>query len=517
MPVPFFALPAILWTTQSGVQKTAVDQLLEIEWRTQTVFLEEQKVVFGGGVKATYGVTTLTADTLTVYTAPEGQRGVAEGNVHVVDPEGTIDANKIDFNWVTHTGEAERVRVQSGEMQMEAQHLSVQPDRWLLTNVKVLECGFAGGMVGIWSPSVLIEPGKQTTARRVEVSLFGHKVVTLRRHNVSLDRKSEGFKLPSVSVRRGRGMGVTWQHGVPLTNSTYTDFRFASFPERRPSATLNISRSLINPDRVRALLTPRSDLAELFNFGYLENINVGSPESEREYLSHDRLTLGLGSVLNAGVTGQTGRDSLNKPWDVVLEGGGTPGGFATLNQFHVQRMDQTGKEVQTRSQLISTVQTPSWRLGTKWDASVRADARYFWNEGGEASWGRLQAQTNWIAAPWLRLGAGYSLGANRGEFAFDFDRLPRTRVAHIRGDFFLGPTLFNALGKYDPVRKDWFDFEFALSHRMGCFEPYVVWRKSPSTVSFGLRIKVFEAFDRLKDALPRRTKGNRIEKPKPKG
>ena len=113
-----------------------------------------------------------------------------------------------------------------------------------LTNVKIMECGVKPAFYSMWSPSVIIRPGQNTIAKQLSIAILGQKIATLRRHEVSLDRKNEGVRLPSVSIRRGAGLGVTWQNGVPLTNSTYTDFRFSAFPKRRPSASLTISRSL---------------------------------------------------------------------------------------------------------------------------------------------------------------------------------------------------------------------------------------------------------------------------------
>jgi len=510
MAIPWLPIPAILSQAGAEIRREAIDPTLTVEWKTKTAYLTEKKVVFGGGVKATFGVTVVTAETLTLYYADEAQNGVAEGNVHLEDPEGTIDASKLSFNWKDNTGSADRVTVRVALMVMEAQKLNVQPGRWELENAKIMECGVRPAFYSMWSPSVVIEPRKRSIARKVEISVLGKKVATIRRQEISLNRKNEGFRLPQVSARRGAGLGVTWQSGVPLTNSTYTSFRYVAFPNRRPSASLNISRSLIDPDQVQALFTPRSDLAEPFNYGYLENINVENPEDEAKTLSQKRLTLNLGSVVNAGVAGRTSRDSLSKPWDLMLEAGGAPGGFAMLHQLRFQELQVNGGERERRGVLISTVRTPDVKLGENLSGAIRGDGRYFSGGSETGGWGRLSAELSYRASSKVRLGAGYSAGANTGGFAFDFDRLEDTRVVHGRIDFLLGPTRLFFLGKYDPRRRDWFDFEFAAYQLAGCFEPFFVWRKSPATSSFGLRLRVFEAFDRLKDQMPRRTKANQI-------
>jgi hypothetical protein len=518
MPIPWLALPATFTFAAPDICQEIVDDRLVIEWRTKTAYLEESKVVFGGGVKATYGVTTLTADRLTIYYSPPGENGIAEGNVRILDPEGTIDADRLQFNWRNRTGEASRVRVDVYPMLLEAQTLKVQPGQWDLTNVKIMQCGGRPALVEMWSPAVTIRPGRNSVAKELRVSILGQRVATLRRHEVSLDRKNEGIKLPSVSIRRGAGLGITWQNGVPLTNSTYTDLRFSAFPERRPSASLTVSRSFLDPDNVQTLLTPRSDIAELFNFGYLENINVESPERERDSLSKMRATVSVGSVMNAGVPGRPTRDSVTKPWEIVTEVGGVKSGMPQFHQIRLQNIYEVGGKAETRLIALSTVKSPDFRVAPEITASVRGDGRLFFNQnGGQAGWGRVIGEMIWRPNAQFRLAAGYALGANSGDFAFGLDALPREESLHIRSDLLLGPTRINILAKYDPRRSSWFDHELAIYQIAGCFEPYYIFRSDIGTSSFGVRFRVFEAFDRLKDRVPKRTKFNRPPPPKMDG
>ena len=515
MAIPWLALPATMAVISSEIRQDVVDEKLVIEWKSKTAYLPESKVVFGGGVKATYGVTVLTAETLTIFYGQDGNKGIAEGNVHIDDPEGDIKASRLQFDWVNRTGEADNVTVDVYPMLMTAQNLKVQPGRWELTNVKIMECGLKPAIYSMWSPSVIIRPGQSTIAKQLSIAILGQKIATLRRHEISLDRKSEGVRLPSVSIRRGAGLGVTWQNGVPLTNSTYTDFRFSAFPRRRPSASLTISRSFLDPDNVQALLTPRSDLSELFNYGYLENINVAAPANEREYLSKERATLSFGSVLNAGVTGRSNRDSISKPWEITAELGGPMGGLPQLHQIRVQDIRQIGREPVTRAVAVSTIKSPVLHVLPELDAGLRADGRWFLSLGGKSSgWGRIIGELDWRPADFIHLGAGLALGSNVGDFEFEFDPLPRERTFHVRADLKLGPTRINVLQKFDLRGKDWYDLEFAIYQVAGCFEPYYIYRRTPGTTSFGVRFRVFEAFDRLRDRVPKRTRSNR-PKPKP--
>src|SRR5688572_13541510 len=132
------ALGGMPWWQQPVVQR--IDETLTVEARSVKANLPEQTVTYADGVKAIYGVTTVRADRLVIYLASNEleapvlavlgtanlvpgmhvpteeielnlatRRGVASGNVLLTDPDGTVRAERLEFNWMLGTGIGEKI------------------------------------------------------------------------------------------------------------------------------------------------------------------------------------------------------------------------------------------------------------------------------------------------------------------------------------------------------------------------------------------------------------------------
>ena len=103
------------------------------------------------------------------------------------------------------------------------------------------------------------------------------------------------------------------------------------------------------------------------------------------------------------------------------------------------------------------------------------------------------------------MGAAFVYGSHTGEPTFDIDRLFATRAFHGRLDVDLGTTRLSFLSKFDLDRRKWYDNEIGLSQVVGPLEPFITFREFPRTVTFGVRLRAEQAFDRLRQRLERRT------------
>ncbi|MCX7799392.1 MAG: hypothetical protein N2109_03515, partial [Fimbriimonadales bacterium] len=56
---------------------------------------------------------------------------------------------------------------------------------------------------------------------------------------------------------------------------------------------------------------------------------------------------------------------------------------------------------------------------------------------------------------------------------------------------------------YDLERRSWYDYGFRLQQAAGCVEPYVIWRKFPEDLTFGVNLRL----DELTDWVRRRSRG----------
>ena len=105
----------------------------------------------------------------------------------------------------------------------------------------------------------------------------------------------------------------------------------------------------------------------------------------------------------------------------------------------------------------------------------------------------------------VRMGGAPVYGSHVGEPTFDIDRLFATRAFHGRLDFDFGTTRLSFLTKYDLDRRKWYDNEIGLSQVAGPIEPFVTFREFPRTVTFGVRLRAEQAFDKLRQRLENRT------------
>jgi hypothetical protein len=93
-------------------------------------------------------------------------------------------ASRLKFDWVARTAEADLVKVEAYPMVVEAQNIKIEPGRWELTNVKIMECGVKPAFYSMWSPSVIIRPGQNTVAKQRNSSRSRSLGKKLRRFDV---------------------------------------------------------------------------------------------------------------------------------------------------------------------------------------------------------------------------------------------------------------------------------------------------------------------------------------------
>jgi hypothetical protein len=105
----------------------------------------------------------------------------------------------------------------------------------------------------------------------------------------------------------------------------------------------------------------------------------------------------------------------------------------------------------------------------------------------------------------VRFGAAYVYGSHTGTPSFAIDELFSTRAFHGRVDFDFGPTKLSLLSKFDFEKRKWFDNEIGLSQVLGPIEPFITFREFPRTVTFGVRLRAEQAFDRLRRRFDNRT------------
>jgi len=487
-----------------------IDDVLVVEWRHKQVRPADGAVIFSGGVVARYGPTVLRAEKLTIYQNDKRKEGLAEGNVHVDDPDGVADADRLQFDWLHQTGEGTNVTVAVEGLWVRAETLTIQPNNWVLLNAKAAPDGSKRPLFSVASPRIEYVPGSGGKANKASLSLLGMKLVTLPTYRFGGKREEDGIRLPSVSYNQG--LGVAWKSSLRIDDRTRIAGGFRTKRHERTGATLEITRSLL-PRNEPGTLTPQlSDFGERFAYGYFDSVYVRRPSEEMDALSFRRSSVTIGAAANQTVPARYSEQQHTKPFEITFEEARLVGGFALLGNLRYQALQEDGGPSDRRVGAALAALAPSIQLAPGLDTHVRLDTDALWGER-RFMWAQVQAGLYYRPARSVRLGAAIVHGSHSGTEVFAIDPLVSTRAFHGRIDVDLGTTRLNFLTKFDFDRRKWYDNEIGISQVIGPIEPFIVFREYPRTITFGFRLRAEQAFDRLRQRLERRKSSSTVDLP----
>lgn len=476
-----------------------VDDTLRVRYLEAAFDSASQQWTFTGGVEATFGASRLEAPRLVVDL--DDRRGEASGGVRIVDPEGTVRCEGFSFDWQERTGSATLAEIQIDQTRFEAARVDVAPGKWVLSDVRAAFTRTGESNVWLEAETLTIRPGLDGVARRAYLVVRGKRIGPVPRLSFSLRRRIKGFGFPSITNRRGAGLGVTWDAGIPLGDYGVANVFWNAFPRQAPGYGLGVAFSPLDPE-TRSPINPASDLGERVVDGWFDNIAVSRPEDEDAELRVPRLSYGVGSFWNQGTVGRRpdGTD-VSKRLDSVYESGGRLGGFGVRWRAGLQSLRPDGKTgFRERAVASATVGIPPVALGPQTDLRVRADVFGTASAEGAYGFGRVEAGIVHRPSRGFTVGAALVVAGEAGSADFAFDRVVSTQAVHLRADYSSGPYTVRYLAKYDAVRELWYDREYELALAAGPFEPFLQFREFPSDTRLGVRIRV----DSLADKLQRR-------------
>lgn len=486
----------------------AIDGVLTVEWRHKQVRPGDGAVVFSGGVVAHYGVTTLRAEKLTLYQAENRQEGRAEGNVVIEDPDAGATADALEFSWLKRTGTAINVSVQVEGLYVRAEQADITPEVWTLKNAYAAPDSSKRALFSMRTPTLEYRPAQGGVARRAALSVFGSKLVTVPSYRFGRKGDEYGMRLPSVSYKQG--LGLAWGSAFRLDDRSRLALGGRVKQGDRPGGTIELTRSLLPRNEPGGLRQPESDFSERFASGYFDNVFVRRPSEERADVGARRTSFTLGATANGTPIGRLSNDLITKPFDLMLEAGDTLAGWGLLGGFRYQSIQQDSGPNQRRSILSGTALAPRVDLGGGLATHLRFDGTGYF-AGRSFGWAQVQAGLIYNPFETVRLGAAIAYASHSGRETFVIDRLFATRTFHGRMDFDFGTTRLSFLTKYDFERRKWFDNEIGLSQVAGPIEPFITFREFPRTVTFGVRLRAEQAFDRLRQRMETRTPN--VQKP----
>ncbi len=497
--------PLTAAVVQQEVRRSAeVDGGLKVEWTRSEYDLESGTTVFSGKVRAQYDDTVIECESLTLDSA--SRKGRAAGGVRVTDPEGSLEAGALDFDWENKTGQANDVEIDAGNVRAWAKSIRILPDRWELEGVHGTLSRRSKPEYSVVIPSVTVYPGKRAVARHVGLDLFGVKLGYLPNLQLSLDRRVTGWRPPAISNKRGYGLGFAWDGSFLLDDCTGLMAFASTYPKEAPSYGLQVSRSWVNPEDAVTSIATAGDLGERFGDGWFDSVTTLSPKEEQEMVGAKRGAVSLSTSFNQSTTARI-EDStdVTKPYEVSLELGGSTEGWGGFVIPRFQRIrPTTGSPYIERGQLQACLMAPSWKLLPNLDLRLRGDAFGTTSEHGQYSWVRGQVGLVAKLSRNITIGGAYSGSHEFGDPDFLFDRLYSDRTWSVRADFRSGPYTARYLGKYDIVQHKWYDQEYEIALVAEAFEPFVLVRGFPSDFRVGFRLRVDEFVSRLQRRRQRR-------------
>lgn len=469
---------------------------------------------FTGDVVATYGIEKVQADTLVVHMTDRSAK--ASGNVRFDDPDGNLTADSLSFDWTpgkSH-GTAENFVAHLANVTLRAARAEISPNKYELFDVSGTSCRRDPPLFALKTRHLILYPESYGKAERPSVDILGHRILSLPDRTFNLNPRTEGFNPPSISYRKGNGLGVSFRSGFLLSQRTDVVTTFSSYPGALPSYGVVYTQSLLPAEKIAHIVTPRSELSERFSFGYLENILVEHPEDETSFLRRTRKSLGFDSLWNQSSTGRGDPAHYTKPLEGVFETGGISGPVGYYGQARLQSIRRNGEDINTRLVLAGSAGPQSRLIGKNLSTLARVDTSLF--VGPNYGWMRGMAGVVYRPITQFTASAGGYASTQFGDSQYAIDPLFSRNGMVFRGDLNLGPTKFSYMSKWDHTL-GWFDREYTASQVVGCLEPFVVYRGNPSTYNIGIRFRLDDFYDLLRRRDFRRGSGSNTISPLPSG
>lgn len=492
-------LPEVALKQVTQTQTARLAGGLTVTFESSETDLESGETTFMGDVTALYGETLLRTRNLVVN--ERTKKGRASSGVKLTDPEGHVTADVVEFDWDKKSGHAERVVIQADNAHVESRSLDIVEGVWNLTDATGTLTRTGDAPVKFEAKSVTIQPGKGGVARKVYVRVFGKRIGPIASLSFNLNKRVKGLGLPSITNRKGKGVGVSWDSAFAIGDHGALSGFWESFPKREPSFGVQYSFSPLSPD-ASSLISPQSDLDERMVDGWFDNISTRNPDEETESLRAERRSMSVGSLWNLGTTARpTDGENISKRFEMVFEQGGAHKEFGYLTDVRIQSLrGRASSPFVERLVAEGTLSPKRLQVADRVWTHTRADVFATASKNGTFAWGRAEVGLIYRPNKSMALGLAYGVGSGTGRPDFEFDGLIRPRSVLARADFQFGPYTAHYLAKYDTANHVWYDREYELALVMRQFEPFVSYRQFPSETRIGVRFRL----DNLRDRLTRK-------------
>ena len=448
--------------------------------------------------KATWGITTLEADEITEQAGDIH----AIGHVLLVDPLATLSTPELHYNYITRSGWARNVTIVGQGARFTAESVEMLPDasQWVVRNGSATVCDRNPPDFLVRFDKLSIRPGDRARIYKAKLEVFGHRLVGLPNAKILLGTSKNVLPVPALGYSKRNGISFGLRDWIELSPRMSLSAQWNAFAHAKAERTELISYSLLNPSLPDVLDTPDGEEGERFTYSYIDNVNVPTPADEDARLRAPRRVLFFDNTANLPIAARTESDLIvSKDWELgfqVNERVGPAFGTFSLRQGRVS--ETPGTTVVTRTAAQGAVSSGAWQVTPSLSLRARMDGGLFYYEHFHRfGWTRPIGEVVFEPTDRLRLAAALVRTYTDGTSILQFDEPMHLRSLHFRTDVRLVHAQLSVLTKYDMDTKDFYDVEIALRQRMHCIEPYVVWRKDPGEVRFGIRIPTLSVLQAL--------------------
>jgi len=499
MPIPWLLLDS------DRLQDTKVKQVapashqemdgISVDYQKGDVDWKNSVWKFSNGVIVRYDLSIIHADDVVIDKLNE--HAIATGHVHVDDPAGTIDSERIELWWNKKDAHSlvTKARLHIGNAQIQASSVIIKSKEWTIFDGRATTSRANPFWYEVRARKLVLHPGKNGKMYKPSLYLLGQRLVTFPDRTFNLDPRSEGIGIPSMTIKPGQGIGPSWAGGLFVDHSTDLAFSFGTFPRSLPTYGLSVTRSLLPDEQVHSLLTPGSDLGERFRESYLDSIHTETPTQEDHSMRYENKSVALDTGWNSQAVGRGNGEAYTKPLEAVYQLSGASGAFGLATTARFQEIKQVGNEYQTRAILSQSIGFPGVHLTRDLRTLMRVDGTAYVGNN-QYGWVHTSFGVAYEPIKQFRAGVGVYTSTDFGHPDYVIDPLVSKQGAVFRGDLDFGPTKFSIMTKWDPTLQ-WFDHEFTASQIVGCFDVYIMHREFPNEYAFGLRLNFQDLADLL--------------------
>jgi hypothetical protein len=343
-------------------------------------------VIYRGGVRAKYGVSTLSADILIVRNGQPNDppvdidiggksvslrpmEAMALGKVDVVDPDGSLQATNLWFTWDNErrshenetTGLADAVEIRVASTHIKAGRVKVSGVGFDFADVTFWTGNWRTPLFKFQSSSLFVYPGKKGIAKGVKLSFLGVQLPALKDYTFSLDPRSDGVTFPTLGFRQDAGIGLQWVTSIPINDNSTFGAALTAYPSAQPTYTISYAKSFV-PENEIALnqFTVTPQFGERIEQSFFESIYTPSITIGYERMKIRKNLFSVSSRFNYETIGRiTDRDTnYSQPIELGYENGGPLGSWAYLVQAKGSKVVEGGSKSAFRFSLTSSGYAP---------------------------------------------------------------------------------------------------------------------------------------------------------------